>query len=434
MLVAGSTQAHVLKTFGPYSVALGWVQEPTYVGQLNAVQVVVKDASGKAVVDIGDGDLKVVVSIGGQSSAALDLLNKFDPDTGLGVPGDYEAPLVPTAPGDYTFHLSGKIDDTVVDETATSSDSTFNSVVDETDIQFPTQLPSLTEITTRLDRLDTRVTAVASGRARRCRERAARHDRDRCRHGGDRRCHAGSRFRFDRAHRGRRARWAWGDPGAPPASSWRRGVAPAAGRNRPDGHRQEERRVGPRAARDALLASSVAAHALPQSSDPSAGANLTTAPAAVTITFGERPDPKLSTIKVLDTSGNVVSTGATTAVAADPLKLTVSLQPLSPGVYTVAWRTVSAVDGHSAAGSFAFGIGVAPSPVGTGATGGQGTASGDTGTVPGRDRRPLAVVPRIARHARCGDVRDHHRHPVRHAVPAAARRLRGSWRPSVPAS
>ena len=132
-----------------------------------------------------------------------------------------------------------------------------------------------------------------------------------------------------------------------------------------------------------LLAGSVTAHALPQSSDPSAGANLATAPAAVTITFGERPDPKLSTIKVLDTSGNVVSTGPTTAVAEDPLKLTVSLQPLSPGVYTVAWRTVSAVDGHSAAGSFAFGIGVAPSPVGTGATGGQGTAGGDTGTSPG---------------------------------------------------
>jgi len=162
MLVAGSTQAHVLKTFGPYSVALGWVQEPTYVGQLNAVQVVVKDASGKAVVDIGDGDLKVVVSIGGQQSAALDLLNKHDPDTGLGIPGDYEAPLVPTAPGDYTFHLSGKIHGTVVDETATSSDSTFNSVVETTDIQFPAKLPSLTEVTTRLDRLDARVAAIAS--------------------------------------------------------------------------------------------------------------------------------------------------------------------------------------------------------------------------------------------------------------------------------
>ena len=33
---------------------------------------------------------------------------------------------------------------------------------------------------------------------------------------------------------------------------------------------------------------------------------------------------------------------------------------LPDGVYTVAWRTVSAVDGHLATGSFAFGIGVAP--------------------------------------------------------------------------
>ena len=161
-LTVGSAQAHVLKDFGPYSVALGWVHEPTYVGQLNAVQVVIKDAKGKAVVDLTDGDLKVVVSVGGQDSASLDLLNTYDPDTGLGIPGDYEAPLVPTVPGDYTFHLTGKIHTTAVDETATSSDATFDSAVDETAIQFPAKLPSLTEITTRLDRLDARVAAVAS--------------------------------------------------------------------------------------------------------------------------------------------------------------------------------------------------------------------------------------------------------------------------------
>jgi hypothetical protein len=162
VLIASSAQAHVLKDFGPYSVALGWVHEPTYVGQLNAVQVVVKDAKGKPITDIGDGDLKVVVTVGGQDSAPLDLVATYDEDTGLGIPGDYEAPLVPTVPGDYTFHLTGKINDTTVDETATSSDATFNSAVDETAIQFPTKIPTLTEITTRLDRLDARVAAVAS--------------------------------------------------------------------------------------------------------------------------------------------------------------------------------------------------------------------------------------------------------------------------------
>jgi hypothetical protein len=160
--LVGTIQAHVLKDFGSYGVALGWVVEPTYVGQVNAVQVVVKDKQGKAVTDLADGDLKVIVSVGGQDSAALALNNKFDPDTGLGVPGDYEAPITPTASGDYTFHLTGSIHGQAVDETATSSDATFNSAVEATDIQFPNKLPSLTEITTSLDRINARLAASPS--------------------------------------------------------------------------------------------------------------------------------------------------------------------------------------------------------------------------------------------------------------------------------
>ena len=157
-----TVQAHVLKDFGSYSVALGWSVEPTYVGQVNAVQVVVKTKAGKPVTDLADGDLKVVVSIGGQDSAPLSLDNKFDEDTGLGIEGDYEAPLTPTAPGDYTFHLTGSIHGQAVDETATSSDATFNSAVEATDIQFPNKLPSLTEMTTSLDRITARLAASPS--------------------------------------------------------------------------------------------------------------------------------------------------------------------------------------------------------------------------------------------------------------------------------
>jgi hypothetical protein len=160
--LAGTVQAHVLKDFGTYSVALGWSVEPTYVGQVNAIQVVVKDKQGKAVTDLADGDLKVVVGIGGQQSPALSLVNKFDADTGLGIAGDYEAPLTPTTPGDYTFHLTGSIHGQTVDETATSSDSTFDSAVEATDIEFPNKLPSLTEITTSLDRINARLSASPS--------------------------------------------------------------------------------------------------------------------------------------------------------------------------------------------------------------------------------------------------------------------------------
>lgn len=118
------------------------------------------------------------------------------------------------------------------------------------------------------------------------------------------------------------------------------------------------------------LAGPALAHALPQSSDPGAGATLATPPTQVTITFGERPDPKLSTIKVLDTSGKLVTSGPTALALDNALTLTVPLGPLPTGVYTVAWRTVSAVDGHEAAGSFSFGVGVAP----TTSTAGAGAA------------------------------------------------------------
>ena len=107
-------------------------------------------------------------------------------------------------------------------------------------------------------------------------------------------------------------------------------------------------------------------HALPQSSLPSAGSTLTTPPSQVSIIFGERPDPNLSTIKVLDTSGAAVTSGPTAPVAGNPVELAVPLKPNLPNcVYTIAWRTVSAVDGHLATGSFAFGVGVAPPAAGS---------------------------------------------------------------------
>jgi len=165
LVMAGTAQAHVVKTFGGYSIALGWKVEPTYVGVPNAVQVIVTDSKGKPVTDIPDGDLTVVVALSGTSSPALPLNNAFDSDTALGTPGDYEASIVPTVPGDYTFHLSGKVHGFPVDETATSSDSTFNSVVDGSSVDFPTKLPSISDVATAVGRLEARASAAPAASA-----------------------------------------------------------------------------------------------------------------------------------------------------------------------------------------------------------------------------------------------------------------------------
>lgn len=118
-----------------------------------------------------------------------------------------------------------------------------------------------------------------------------------------------------------------------------------------------------------------AAHALLQSSSPAAGEELSRAPTVVVVRFGETPDPQLSSLAVVDTSGERWDTGPTRRVPGHPDELEVGLRPLPRGVYTVAWRTISAVDGHLASGSFAFGVGVSPQD--------QPTAAGLGATTPG---------------------------------------------------
>ena len=111
----------------------------------------------------------------------------------------------------------------------------------------------------------------------------------------------------------------------------------------------------------AAAAAPAGAHALRVSSSPDAGAVLQTAPSVVTVTFGEPPDPHLSRLRVLDSAGHDETTGSTETVPGQARSLQVHVVTLGRGVYTVAWTTVSAVDGHLASGTFAFGVRVAPS-------------------------------------------------------------------------
>jgi copper transport protein len=117
-----------------------------------------------------------------------------------------------------------------------------------------------------------------------------------------------------------------------------------------------------------FAAPAAGAHALLQSSVPAAGAQLDGAPAAVTIVFTEAPEPSLTLIHVLDTSGGSWEKGRPHKVPGQPKALSVAVKPLPTGTYTVSWRAVSRVDGHATAGAFAFGVGVPAGP--TAGTGG----------------------------------------------------------------
>jgi copper transport protein len=111
-----------------------------------------------------------------------------------------------------------------------------------------------------------------------------------------------------------------------------------------------------------LVASAPAAsaHASLRSSDPADGAIVDVAPSAVILTFTEPPDPKLTVVHVLDSSGKQVETGSPQQVPGRRFEIREALGALPDGVYTVTWRTVSETDGHVTAGGFSFGVGVSP--------------------------------------------------------------------------
>ena len=114
----------------------------------------------------------------------------------------------------------------------------------------------------------------------------------------------------------------------------------------------------------AVWAPQAQAHASLKTSDPAANASLATSPSQILLTFTEPPDPSLSIVKVVDASGKPApGVGAAQSVSGQSAELSVPVRkPLPKGVYTVNWRSVSAVDGHVEVGAFAFGVGAKPKP------------------------------------------------------------------------
>jgi hypothetical protein len=140
--------AHEIRKVGKYEFTVGWGEEPAYAGFKNSVQFILKDSKGQAVTDLGDS-LKVEVIFAGQTKS-YPLEPTFDPDTGLGTPGDYRAWLIPTRPGNYTFHFTGSIHGQKVDQRFSSSPTTFDPVTDPASVQFPAQDPSTGQLNTLL--------------------------------------------------------------------------------------------------------------------------------------------------------------------------------------------------------------------------------------------------------------------------------------------
>jgi hypothetical protein len=152
--------AHETRTVGAYTLTVGWDNEPAYSGQPNSVGMRIRDAAGRPVVDLGD-TLEVEVIFGGQTSSKMKMEPGFavNPDgtARFGTLGAYSADLTPSRAGVYTYHFTGSIKGQAIDERFTSSETTFDSPKDISEVSFPAKDPNAAQLADRINRTSSRL-------------------------------------------------------------------------------------------------------------------------------------------------------------------------------------------------------------------------------------------------------------------------------------
>ena len=99
-----------------------------------------------------------------------------------------------------------------------------------------------------------------------------------------------------------------------------------------------------------------AAHAVLERSDPPAYRLVLRPPESLALTFSEPIDPRRTEIRVLDQEGRAVRLDVA-RVSADRRQVRVPVRLPGPGIYTVAWRTLSLIDQHNYEGVYTITVG-----------------------------------------------------------------------------
>ncbi len=158
-IFARPAAAHERRTVGPYTFVVGWIVEPAYLGELNALDLTVTETATTKAVEGLEKTLKAeLVAGGGSTIRALTVTARF------GQPGKYQGQVVPTKVGDYTFHITGTINTTAIDEKFESGPGRFGGIEDIAPLQFPDQIASSSDLAAKIADANTKLTiALALG-------------------------------------------------------------------------------------------------------------------------------------------------------------------------------------------------------------------------------------------------------------------------------
>lgn len=140
-VTAGSALGHEERSLGPYTMVVGFIGEPVFVGQKSGLELFVGRGEGEAGEPVEGLETTLHATVvQGDDRRELTLGPRFD------APGWYESVFLPTRAGAYAFHITGTVEGMEVDETFTSSPDGFGEVEEVSSAQFPVQLPAAADV------------------------------------------------------------------------------------------------------------------------------------------------------------------------------------------------------------------------------------------------------------------------------------------------
>lgn len=116
-----TSEAHERRAIGEYTFVVGWLTEPALVNQPNSLDLRVSKTEDSSPVAGLNTTLQFEVTANGQTTE-VPIVGRFN------TPGAYNAYLMPTYVGEYTFRIYGTVEGNNVDERFTSGPNTFSSI------------------------------------------------------------------------------------------------------------------------------------------------------------------------------------------------------------------------------------------------------------------------------------------------------------------
>jgi hypothetical protein len=150
LLIPGAAFAHERRDVGKMQFVVGWMVEPSLLGEPNGISLAITDKASGQPVEGAEKTLKATIQFGGGSPKELPLRARF------GQKGAYTADVVPTRAGSYIFTFTGTVGDEQVNQKFESGPGRFDDVQPLDKIQFPQTVPYAGELVAQVQAAEAR--------------------------------------------------------------------------------------------------------------------------------------------------------------------------------------------------------------------------------------------------------------------------------------